>query len=153
MSIRGGKHMDIRLEHALRSPEYEYYVKQKNKCGYYIGDFGFRTVMDFLNAAIDSQECGCALCGKHEPYKPGKRKRKRGVGWRYFELDHDHLLTGMDSIRGYLCPDCNSFLKPYDAIKDEKERQEFAKQWYGPKILDYLMNHPFQRFLRNRVSL
>ena len=153
MSIRGGKHMDIRLEHDLHSPEYEYYVKQKNKCDYYFGDFGFRTTMDFLNAAIDSQECGCALCGKHEPYKPGERERKRGVGWRYFELDHDHLLTGMDSIRGYLCPDCNSFLKPYDAIKDEKERQEFAERMYSKKIVDYLMNPPFQRFLRNRVSL
>ena len=142
-------HMDILHEHDLRSWAYEYYVKQKGKCGYYIGDFGFRSVMDFLNAAIDSQECGCALCGKHEPYKPGERNRKQGRSFRYFQLDHDHLLTGLASVRGYLCPDCNALLKPYDAIEDEKERQEFAEQWYGPKVLEYLMNPPFQQFLRN----
>ena len=141
--------MDIRLEYPIRSWGYEYYVKQKDKCDYYIGDFGFKTVMDFLNAAIDSQECGCALCGKHEPYKPGTKERKQGVCFRYFELDHDHLLTGMDSIRGYLCPDCNSWLKPYDAIEDKIERQKLAEQWFGTKVLNYLMNPPFQQFLEN----
>ncbi len=140
--------MDILELYDLRSSPYEYYVKLKNRYDYHIGDFGFRSVVDFLNAALDYQECACALCGKHEPYEPGTKERKQGRSWRYFEIDHDHLFTKMESVRGYLCPKCNTFLKPYDEIEDAKERQKFAEEWFGDKVIEYLTNPPFQQFLR-----
>ena len=143
-------HWEILEEHTLGSWPYEHFVKKKNHYGFVVNDFGFKSFMELEEAAIAWQGGVCALSGVSELWEPGSQKRSKGKKYRWFELDHDHSMYKgtLGSLRGYLSRSMNALLKPYDSITDISERKDYLKKWFGPHVIDYVMNPPLQKFLK-----
>src|SRR5690606_35520455 len=71
----------------------------------------------------------CYICARR-----GGRKR--------LAVDHDHSLTGRESVRGLLCTSCNHYLLGKVAHDDADRLEELAA-----RAVDYLCNPPGPRIL------
>ena len=77
----------------------------------------------------DSQGWKCAICGRKLDDRrlgPGAKSNLSPIP----HIDHDHSLTGKESVRGILCIHCNRGLGGFNSIEDLKSAIAYLEKYH-----------------------